>query len=365
LDPLFEMYQLSDLEEDDEEELVVPSVRHPTHTYNTLTNSTVLHPDTTFSTNSYGGTQMSSGVPSRMSTRPHSRMTSRAGSFTDLPGMFADSNFSNIGLSKLLNEKNLSGARRSQLNLTAMSSISSLTPSVLTSPNASKNISPTGTPLHTPEEKLPGSTKQSSKTGFVNSLFSSLKAAIYGEQRKQLRSSKIFNDKEGSPALSDFDALYLGGQDDYDELEDISPGLLTLPKCTELPSDSSKDLIGQLNDSTGCAFLSKRDLGINQVSGQNHKFIIDHNHCKMEVKDQECILSGQNGPDQVSGLGVPCQPGTGARKKGKRFTRNDLGTVPGIQNKEHKDKFFRENHEVSSSFIGSVTNLLFGRKGGY
>merc|ERR1711892_1623742 len=102
--------------------------------------------------------------------------------------MFESQNFSNIGLSKLLNEKNISGARRSQLDLT---SISSLTPSVLTSPNASRNMSPTGTPVHTPEESLPGSPDETSSTGVVYSFFSSLKSAIYGQQRKEHRSTKM------------------------------------------------------------------------------------------------------------------------------------------------------------------------------
>jgi len=423
LGPLFDMYQLSDLEEDEEEELVVPSVRQPTHTYNTLTNSTVLHPDTTFSTNSYGGTQMSSGVPSRMSTRPHSRMSSRASSVSDLPGMFADSNFSNIGLSKLLNDKNLSGARRSQLNLTAMSSISSLTPSVLTSPNASKNISPTGTPVHTPEESLPGSPNESSNSGVVYSFFSSLKAAIYGEQRKEHRSSKfkrrmddkrhnlrimeaveevgienMFSDKEGTPmslpplsivesrpsdqkpkpkivesGLSDFDARYLGVLDDFDELEDITPGFLTLNKSTEPPRDSAeytKQWIGQLTvpsfSATGRPSLQKREFG--KIPLTDHNLKPSSELCNMGGRGPGRIVSpGEVRPNQMSGLGVPGHPGTGALGQAIGPKRNDLGTIPGINGHEDQYECFQENRGIpqSSSFIGSFTNMFFGRKGGY
>jgi len=392
LGPLFEMYQLSDLEKDEEEESVVPGVRQPTHSYNTLTNSMVLHPDTSLSTNSYGGTRMSSGVPSRMSTRPHSRMSSRASSFTDLPGMFADSNFSKIGLSKLLNEKNLSGARRSQLDLTAMSSISSLTPSVLTSPNASKNISPTGTPLHTPEESLPGSQNKSSNSGVVYSFFSSLKAAIYGEQRREHRSSKfkrrmddrrqnlcimeavekvgiehIFKDKEGSPmsGLSDFDARYLGVLDDFDELEDITPGCLTLYKSTDLPRDSTKytkQWIGEFNvpsiSATGRPSLKNKDLGKIPFSDQNLKPSIEQ--INMGGRGP-----GEARPNQIAGLGVPCQPGTGALSQAKGFKRDDLGTIPGIKNNENQEEYFHREFSQSSGFIGSFRSILFGRKGGY
>ena len=45
--------------------------------------------------------------------------------------------------------------------------------------------------------------------------------------------------------------------------------------------------------------------------------------------------------------------------------RHDLGTIPGAHNDEFED--FRENRGIpqSSSFIGSFTNMFFGRKGGY
>jgi len=421
LDPLFEMYQLSDLEEDEEEELVVPSVRQPTQTYNTLTNSTVLHPETTFSTHSYGRTQMSSGIPSRMSTRPSSGMSSRMGSYSDLPGMFESSN---IGLAKLLNDRNISGARRSQLDLTSMSAISSLTPSVLTSPNASKNISPTGTPLHTPEESLPGSPDEASSAGVVYSFFSSLKSAIYGQQRKEHRSSKfkrkmqekrhnlkimeaveevgienMFSGKEGTPmslppldivesksssekpkskgvisGLSDFDARYLGVLDDFDELEDITPGFLTLTRSTEPPRDSTeytKQWIGQLTvpsfSATGRPSLQKRELG--RLPSSDHNLKPPSELCNMGGRGPGRIVSpGEIRPNQISGLGVPGQAGTGAVEKAIGSKRQDLGTIPGIQTEdEDQMEYFQENRGIpqSSSFIGSFTNMFFGRKGGY
>merc|ERR1711971_147343 len=53
LDPLFDMYQLEEEEEEDEE-MVVPRQMPAAQTFNTLTNSTVLHPDTnTFCTSTY------------------------------------------------------------------------------------------------------------------------------------------------------------------------------------------------------------------------------------------------------------------------------------------------------------------------
>jgi len=418
LDPLFDMYGLSDLEEDEEEDMVVPSVRQPTQTFNTLTNSTVLHPDTTFSTDTYGKTQMSSGIPSRMSTRPGSRMSSRMGSCSDLPGMFESSNFGSIGLSKLLNEKNISSARRSQLDL---ASVSSLTPSVLTSPNASRHISPTGTPLHTPEESLPGSPDETAGAGMVYSFFSSLKSAIYGQQRKEHRSSKMrrkmeekrhnlgimeaveevgiesmFSDKEGTPmslppldtvksggssgkskskglpsGLSDFDARYLGALDDFDELEDITPGFLTLSESTDPPRNSeeyTKEWIGQLTvpsfSATGRPSLQKKELGRLPVS--EHNLNPPSQLCNVGGRGPGRIVSpGEIRPLQNTGLGVPGQAGTGAIGKAIGSKRHDLGTIPGAHNDEFEE--FRENRGIpqSSSFIGSFTNMFFGRKGGY
>merc|ERR1711971_918715 len=189
LDPLFDMYQLEEEEEEDEE-MVVPRQMPAAQTFNTLTNSTVLHPDTnTFCTSTYGRSQMSSGLPSRVGSRQSSRPASMQGSFSDLPSLFRDTN-PTIGLNKLIGDKKISGARRSQLDISAMSAISSLTPSVLTSPTDSRNMSPTDTPCHTPEESLPGSPEGDGDAGIVYGFFHSLKTAIYGQQRKEHRQSK-------------------------------------------------------------------------------------------------------------------------------------------------------------------------------
>ena len=59
LDPLFDLFDLPEQEEE-EEEVGAPSVRQLTKPHNTLTTSTVLHPDTvTACTGSYPRSQMS------------------------------------------------------------------------------------------------------------------------------------------------------------------------------------------------------------------------------------------------------------------------------------------------------------------
>jgi len=105
LDPLFEMYNLETEMEDCN--VKVPAVKQFTNTNFTFTNSTVLHPDTTYMTKIYPNTQLSSGLPSRN----QSRLSSRCSSFTSLSEKIPHANLSNIGLVKLLSEKKISSAQ--------------------------------------------------------------------------------------------------------------------------------------------------------------------------------------------------------------------------------------------------------------
>ena len=422
LDPLFDMYRLEEDEEEDDDDMLIPAVAQPTSTHFTFTNSTVLHPDTTYLTNMYPRTQMSSGVPSRN----QSRLSSRCSSITNLSDTFPSAHLSNIGLVKIISEKKISSARRSQLDLSSsFGSVSSLTPSVLNSPYGSKKISPTCTPPHTPEESLPGSPDHNTDSGYVSSFFSSLKAAIYGQQRKQHRTTKFRQkleykrnalgimeaveedpgqDKEGTPmslpalstideksskksssgaaagGLSDFDALYLGVLDDYDELEEITPGMLTLTQVTEEdrdPEEYTKQWIGQLSvpslASTGRPSLQSREFGK-----------IPHTDSTLPSPATAVCNFGGRGPGRIvspgevrpghygPGLGVPGHPGTGAvglAVVGGR--RRDLGTIPGHSSEHqavmesYQDPGAGMGMTHSTSFIGSITNMFFSRKGGY
>ena len=419
LDPLFDMYPLCELEEDEDELAAVPRQAIAAQTYNTLTNSTVLHPDTTMCTSTYGRSQMSSGVPSRAGSRLSSRCASMTGSFSDLPSLFASPQ--NIGLSKLLGDKKISGARRSQLDLNAMSAISSLTPSVLTSPSCSRRLTPTDTPCHTPEESLPGSPEGDGQAGIVYTFFNSLKNALYGEQRREHRQGKqrlrmedkrhklrimeaveevglenILSDREETPfsmpdlstsypipakrqkqleglasakkkvpqismGLSDFDIRYLGALDDFDELQDITPGLLTLTgEAPRDPQAYTEQWIGQLSVPSLSA--------IGRPSFQELGKVPTHEEASGAAQASPRL--GGRGPGRVlspgeirsGGLGVPGRPGTGALGA----KRLDLGTIPGASPVEEGGLGPGSRGMVqSSSFVGSITNIFFGRKGGY
>merc|ERR1719219_1564850 len=409
------MYRLEE-EEEEEEKISVPRQIPPTNTNYTFTNSTVLHPDTTMMTNMYARSQMSSGVPSRT----QSRLGSRCSSLSDLSGQVpgASPYLSNIGLVKLCSQKKISGARRSQLDLSSVGSISSLTPSVLNSPLCSRRMSPTFTPPHTPEESLPGSPdKDVSDEGYVASFFSSLKAAIYGQQRKQHRTAKFQRkmeekrnklgimealeetgfdlesegkgEKETTPMSlpplstvektksarsgsagpekwSDFDVRYLGVLDDFDELEEIRPGLLTLTKSMESPRDPeeyTKQWIGQLSvpslSATGRPSLQRAELG--KIPDSDPASLRSNILCSF----------GGRGPGRPGGqgaLGVPGRPGAGALAEALGSQRADLGTVPGLELSQNKNQDVRNTSSdihQSASFMGSFTSMFFGRKGGY
>ena len=220
LDPLFDMYQLSELEEDNEELPVRPNVT--AQTFNTLTNSTVLHPDTTtFCTKSYGRSQMSSGVPSRAESRCSSRHASMHGSFTDLPSLLASHN--NIGLSKLLGDKKISSARRSQLDLSAMSAILSHKLLIM---EAVEEVGVEN--MFMDKEDTPMSMPELSEASMPRT-----------QTKKPVPQVTV--------GLGDFDARFLGALDDFDELKDITPGMLTLTgEAPRDPLEYTEQWIGQL-----------------------------------------------------------------------------------------------------------------------
>lgn len=452
-DSLFDMYGIENIdeeeEEDDDEKLnPVSQLRQPTRTYNTLTNSTVLHPDDTLSTSAYGGTVLSSGFPSAANSRPTSRMSTRSQSICEPAYRPSSATYSsNIGLQKLLNDRNISGARKSQLDLSHSSYGNSLTPSVLTSPYNSSRASPTETPTHTPAESLPGSPEEvESGSGGVYGFFSALKSAIYGEQKKQERSHRRIRNLEtkrqklgimeavaehgvdnlleraSTPGslpslsrlssvapersrsmsfahsqsdLSDFDARFLPTLDDlsgsahpyevkelsdFDELEDIGPGSLTLssaPHPTALPSNvlgqlsspTANTIVGQLSvpsfSSLGRPSLQQTDFGKIPPHGTQH--LLGLPATGFGGRGPGRMLSpGEMRPNLLSGLGVPGHPGTHAIEhalENKRIKRSDLGMVP--KSGQASEVSTPVGIPESTSFIGSFTNMFFGRKGGY
>ena len=286
-----------------------------------------------------------------------------------------------------------------------VASLSSLTPSIIATPAGEKSFSPTGTPLNSPAHTPPGTPPNEPQGGggLVTGFFSSLKAALYGEQLKEThtlrrRSKKakvkrfgilekveevgVENLMSNSPAPPFYDSREssLSREDislydlntDKDELEDIEPGTLTLPPGhpTGYSSYKSGDpTVGQLTAPAysvyGRPSLSPLDFGqIPQYPTGDSNKLIGGGAVVGGRGPGRVIQSspGEKRPQLLSALGVPGTPGTGAlrirqgRPGEKLAVRKDLGSVPVTRSPE--------SEQPSTGFIGSIASMFFGRKGG-
>jgi hypothetical protein len=244
-----------------------------------------------------------------------------------LRGHHASNTFSsNLGLARLLNERNIIGGSTISLDRWSapQSDVCSLTPSVISSPKGEHAFSPTGTPLNSPVQTPPGTppnetvatteSGSSAPSGFVFGFFSSLRAALYGEQQKEAQAQILRQKRKkrkpamkrlgilekveevgverfmsASPAPSSVDeernekfwaSLSSQKMSKYkpdlisDELEEIEPGTLTVPrggtratpeKKSRVSARKTSPVAGQLKPPTFSAFaptnFSPNELG--------------------------------------------------------------------------------------------------------
>jgi hypothetical protein len=360
---------------------------------------------------------------SALSSRPSSRM-----SLTGLDSLeyrrphHATSNYTtNIGLARLLDERNIFAGSTISLDKWSapqsdVVSICSLTPSVISSPKGDRAFSPTGTPLNSPVQTPPGTPPNEKVTvgpaaapGFVSGFFSSLRAALYGEQQKEVQAQILRQKRKkrkpvmkrlgilekveevgierfmsASPAPSSLDeernekfwaSLSSEKSGKYkpdllsDELEEIEPGTLTVSRSDgttnnekllektikpKKPSNKDSPVAGQLKAPT-FTVLAPTSLSLNEVG----KLPSDYQAGVHPGVVGSAV--GGRGPGRVISpsekrIGVPGQPGTGA-------LRTDLGFVPVTS--ASANRFYRAQSESDqTSFIGSIAQMFFGRKGG-
>jgi len=238
-----------------------------------------------------------------------------------------------------------------------------------------------------------------------------LKTAILGEQRKEHKANKIksrlskrrgsfgimetveeigvenlMGDKAMSPALPnliskpshlpDFDALYLGSADDFDELEDIEPGYLTLTKGMEPerdPYEYTKQWIGELTipNYTSRPSLHQAELG--KIPPETFSYADDSADPELSRRGRGPGRFGNLNDMKLTGMGVPGRPGTGALGVMVGGQRNDLGTIPGRDSSSFESydptscelSVTSAGISQSTSFVGSIANFFFGRKGGF
>ena len=443
-----------------------------TRTHVTYTNSTVLHvDDVTNPVSSYEGTHMSSGFDdglsrsaSRMGSRPRSRLSSFSGSLSDLssasgyyrrPGALTFS--SNIGLARVLNERHIGapGLGDSTLSLNSIHSGGipsvggafgatdagsrksySLTPSVIATPVGERAFSPTGTPLNSPAHTPPGTPPNERRAaaaavdaaavaddvdggaGIVAGFFSSLRAALYGEQQKEhirthsLKRQRKAKTKKGKPMK--FGILEKVEEVGVENLMGTASPAPTLGLSREslaasaVPgssrasslsrSDSSDVLLDDYFDSGGgggLTFHGDHESGRRSFVGQlNAPSFSTYGRPSLNPSDFGSVpmtaetgetkfgiptgggsVVGGRGPGRVisgpgekrpqlsAGFGVPGHPGTGALARqldgSRSVVRSDLGSVPATT----AGTVAVPTDE--RGVIGNIASVFFGgRKGG-
>ncbi|XP_043283316.1 trafficking kinesin-binding protein milt isoform X2 [Venturia canescens] len=365
-------FTLADLEED--EEYANPGkLFQDTGSVYTFTNSTVMHPeDPTSVTESLIG--------SRVATAPNSAMNSGMNTPRTLSRRNSTSTFSTtLGLAKMLNERG----------------IKAVTPSCVGTPSSERNFTPTATPYNSPDGSPPDS-RSNSPGPYENSslsfgLFSTgaelLKRTFSGEPSPPTPiSSKTQRKKRSKPALSRSDKKALSTIRLVEKLERI--GIDTIMATTASSSVSPLALQGGLysrrsNDSPmqQLTFL-KSSMSTEKLGGSSSLSSCSSN-CGSSIAGSSSRGSStskssrdrQAGPDNgPAGLSTrPNSAGLNSRLSqmsqsrqrrgggGGGTTRPDLGQVKSA-NSNSTVPVSKES--AAQSALGTISSLLFGRKGG-
>ncbi|XP_065213636.1 trafficking kinesin-binding protein milt isoform X2 [Planococcus citri] len=303
------IYSLTDVEED--EEIIHPgkSFQVSGHVY-TATNSTVMHLD--------DGTSLTSSIQgSRMSTVSNSRASTRASTVPGTPlrsRRNSTCTFSvTLGLAKLLNERGITAA----------------TPSTLVTPS----FTPTATPCNSPEGGSPQSTPSHSRSvspsvapfssafGLPGFLVSSgaeyLRKTLTGGLVEPVTHMSRSKDLRSDTTVSKLDKKGLTGIRLVETVEKIGLETLISPQS----SDSSE--IGAIPTNESRKVVTKPGSSRNR-------------HSLSDTKSKS--------------------------KRSARAMRPDLGTVLGSVPTPPVTK--ENTPSQSSSTLGTLSSLLFGRKGG-
>ncbi|XP_025832122.1 trafficking kinesin-binding protein milt isoform X2 [Agrilus planipennis] len=319
-----ESYVLSDLEEDEEYSNPGKGFESSAPIY-TLTNSTVMHPDDgTFVTPSERGSRMTSVCSSIQNSPPQTPLVRSRRNST--------STFSTtLGLAKMLNERG----------------IKAVTPSAVATPCGPNSFTPTATPCNSPDGSplRSGSPEPDAEHFSIPQLiFSSVPAflqqTVGGGAIKKTSLSKRRLSKSGTNEglVGRIERIGISNLMGAPNALSISAAMYARPALTSP--------MAQLT----CLLPSN-----NPVQKE-----------KEALKNED--VHPQTSAKPPTGLGVPAKPGSGAlnsrleqlnsrrqRRQGTvGMTRPDLGTV--TTNKKPA--------QTEQSFVGTLSSLLFGRKGG-
>ncbi|XP_060528110.1 trafficking kinesin-binding protein milt isoform X2 [Cylas formicarius] len=314
-----ESYGLSDLEEDDEYSNPGKAFEASVHTY-TYTNSTVMHPDDgTFVSSSNRGSRMTSACSSLQNSPPQTPAAlSRRNSCSTFSTTF--------GLAKMLNERG----------------IKAVTPSAVNTPSGVNSFTPTATPYNSPEATTPLS---SPRGGSPEPEAFSLPQLILSSVPQFLRDT-------------------VGGK--------RKPPPSAKSRRSTAKIDKQESLVGKI-EKIG---LSNLMVGQGALSAG----LYTRPALTSPMAQLTCLLPGRGAEPSVDSskrpapsrpsMGVPGKPGSGAlssrleqlsarKQRRQGVTRPDLGTVSA--RKSPPPKAETSSH---TSTLGTLSSLLFGRKGG-
>jgi trafficking kinesin-binding protein 1 len=310
-----QLYSLSDVEEDIDD---LPGKQFGSSScIYTFTNSCVMHPDDGTSSITF------SLPPSQMSSRMESRQTTRPSTPRTLSRRNSCSTFSvNFGLASMLNERG----------------IKAVTPSCLNTPSGA-NFSPTVTPCnsptgtHSPPEPHDADT---SLTSFLTSSAGAIRKKITGhdperaasrlEKKAKLRSIRLLEKVEN-----------LG-------IENI------------LASSASSRIVSPLALHSSNIY-TRYNSPMTQLTSLKH---LSEKKVESEETKEEPVVEAAR-----SEVSSNAQSRKMQRQKSRRNVnggqRRDLGTVNGTKPESPKKD---EEKSLVGGFVGSISSIFFGRKGG-
>lgn len=319
-----QLYSLSDVEEDIDD--------HPGKQFDsspciyTYTNSCVMHPDDGTASITF------SMPPSQISSRMESRQTTCPSTPRTLSRRNSCSTFSvNVGLASMLNERG----------------IKAVTPSCLNTPSGA-NFSPTVTPCNSPTGSMsPTGLLQDTETSLTSFLTSSagilrkkitghdpersLKAAIALEKKAKIRSIRLLERVEN-----------LG-------IENI------------LVSNSSSRTVSPLALHSSNIY-TRYNSPMTQLTSLKH---LSQKKKSVEMEASSATPEQSTSKSDTSTLSQSRASKKLQRQKSRRNMngtgqRLDLGTVNSSKSPDAKE----EEKSLVGGFVGSISSILFGRKGG-
>ena len=188
-------------------------------------------------------------------------------------------------------------------------------------------------------------------TGMVLGFFASLRAALYGEQQKEVKTlrRKHKKVKVKTKKLGILEKVQEVGPERF-----LSPGRLT-----EDESEGSDDLdkVKYFQDFDELIDIQPGSLTLNS-KGIRHVDPDLFGELRPPDPQSKAPGPGTKRPMLPGGFGVPGKTGTGA------LTRPDLGTIPSTTVLYDKNSRLHSKPSEDNSFIGTLTSIFFGRKGG-